>query len=356
MRNTYLLLLLFIGLSIKVKAQSSNVSSINDPATLLNNSRPVPVVQSMLRYEPSAYFGDTNTSFKFSQVRIDANLPLYYFQGKKGVFHAFALGLGFRYSLPQASFMWQFHEVYSFNGTLNYTRFRPGKYIWINSLGTGLADDNYTIDNPNIRLLFSSIYERSLTDRIKLRAGGVLAFVNREQLFVPMLGIQYRVNRQVNIFAAYPYNVRISYRYNKQWQWYASCHRRIETFRISSYNEDFPNETASVFLTKSDFPTGVGFKHNISNSFLFSLETGTLLSRDLYFYNRDEFPRVRAKGVDPVESSPIQLKANKSLYIEASLRYTIPSKHLKSPMSANARILQILDPSDADLEEILIQH
>ena len=356
MRKQLSLFILFAFSFSMVRAQSSNVSSLNDPTTLLADNRPVPVVQTMLRYEPSAFFGDTNTSFKFAQLRVDANLPLFYFQGKKGLTHSIGFGLGFRYSLPQASFLWRFHEVYSFNTNINYTILKPGKYIWMNTLGTGLADDNYTIDNPNIRLLFSTVYERSISDRIKVRGGGVFASINKEQLFVPMLGIQWKISRKVNLFVAYPYNLRLSYRYNKQWQWYASCHRRIETFRISAYNEDLPTETASVFLTKSDFPTGIGFKHNLANRFLWTFELGTLMNRDLYFYNRDEFPRISAKGASPALNAPLHLYNNAGLYFETSLRYIIPNRNRNMPANTNARILQILDPTDADLEEIIIQH
>lgn len=356
MRKLLPLLLLMALTFYQVNAQSSNVSSINDQASLISDNRPVPVIQSMLRYEPSAFFGDTNTSFKFAQLRIDANLPLFYFQSKKGLSHSIGFGLGFRYSLPQASFLWRFHEVYSFNSSINYTVFKPGKFIWMNTLGTGLADDNYTIDNPNVRLLLSSVYERSISDRIRVRGGGVFATINREHIFVPMFGMQWKWTNKVNLFIAYPYTIRLSYRYNKQWQWYASCHRRNETFRISAYNEVLPNESASVFLTKSDFPTGLGFKHNISNRFLWTLECGTLLNRDLYFYNRDEFPRISAKGPSPAITAPLHLYSSGGLYFETSLRYIIPNRKRGSSVSTNARVLQILDPSDADLEEIIIQH
>ncbi len=356
MRKLLSLLLLWTLPLLRGNAQSSNVSSINDQTSLFAENRPVPVIQSMLRYEPSAFFGDTNTAFKFAQLRIDANLPLFYFQSNNDLCHSVGFGLGFRYSLPEASFLWQFHEVYSFNSSINYTLFKPGKFIWMNTLGTGLADDNYTIDNPNVRLLFSSVYERSISDRLKIRGGGVFASINREQLFVPIVGLQWKCTNRINLFAAYPYTIRISYRYNKQWQWYASCHRRNETFRISAYNEDLPNESASVFLTKSDYPTGIGFKHNVSKIFLLTFECGTLFNRDLYFYNRDEFPRISAKAPSPTLDAPLHIYASGGLYFETSLRYIIPSRKRTSPANANARILQILDPSDADLEEIIIQH
>ncbi len=340
-----------------VIALSAFVLSFDATAVAASDSTATPKQAAQLlvtmRYEPERNFKDTTGTFSFFQSRIDAAVPLYAWAGSGNLINSIGLNIGLRYTVPEVSILQRQHDVYTVNPGFNYTRYKPNRYLWMNTFGTGFADDNYTVDNPNIRFLVSTLYENFKQDNFKWRAGVVVALVNKKLIPVPLLGANIKAGKHVRLFAGYPFNTRMTYKFSDEFQLYFSLKRRNEAYRIATYNEAIPNTTASVLLSKIEFPMTIGFKKTIAKQLYFSLEAGPVAARRMYFVNRDEnismIARIR-------KTLPLSLWIKRGPYFEASLRYEFGKNKKSADNSQSARILQILDPNDADIEDILEQH
>jgi len=332
---------------------ASSLSSIAFTNDTLPKSKQVAQLQLAFRYEPTSEYKDTIGSFAFFQTRVDGAIPLYSFGDKHHITHSFGFNFGLRYTAPEVTLFQRQHDVYTVNPGLNYTVYQPNHFLLINTIGTGFADDNYTIDNPNVRLLVSTLYENFTNDKFKWRLGMVMARVSKKYYAVPMLGANVKLNPQWRVFVGYPLNTRLTYKFSDQFQTYFSVRRRTETYRLAAYNENLPNATASVLLTKVDYPIGMGIKKTIATNFTFSIEMGLLGRRQLDFLDRNESINLLAK--EKLKNS-YRLLVERGPYIETSLRYQFGNTKKEVNTNHGARILQILDPNDADLEDILEQH
>ena len=256
-------------------------------------------------------FEDIAGTYKMTSFSLGATVPFYddVVRSDEGTDARFAIASGrFSSLLPQISFLATRHTLYAATLGASAGLFTNSKNLYMLTLNAGIAEDDNTIQNPQLRLTGSGLGTERFGDSFRLLFGLSYSYTFDRGLLLPILGADWKFAEEWRLRLLLPFLFEVQFEDMSSLQFGFLVRANGNRFRFEDDNYSAGSSNAE-YLRISQLQAAFRVSLRIVDNLWVYGEAGVLRNRNL--------------GIWAGENNLVSSRIENSGYSSMILRYTI---------------------------------